>query len=221
MRQDQFVSTMLKTREYIEDNRTYFIVAVGGILAVAVVAFLLISSGQSKDHEAKALFGKAAVEFRGGNFQLAIADFQTVIDNFGGSDAAGLSAYYIANGYFELKNYDEARNYYRMYIDTYHNDPMIIQGALMGLAHCLRAMGEPAEAGSTFHEVIRKYPDSYLKKDALFYGSECYAEAGDFENANALYKQFADITGEAQRTMQLKQLLIEKGAIDPAVGAYD
>lgn len=221
MRQDQFVSTMLKTRDYVEDNLTYFLAAVGGIVVIVVVVFLMMSSGQSKQNEAKALLGKAAVEYRGGNFQLAIADFQTVLDNYGGTDAAGISAYYIANGYFELKNYDEARNYYRMYLDKYKSDPIVIAGALTGLGHCLRAMGESAEAAGMFHEVLRKYPNSYLKKDALYYGSECYAEAGDFENAKALYDQFSDIPEETQRAMQLKQLLIEKGAIDPAIGAYD
>ena len=221
MRQDQFVSTMLKTRDYVEDNLTYFLAAIGGIVVVAIAVFLLVSSGQSKAHEAQAQFGKAAVEYRGGNFQLAIADFQTVVDNYGGTEAAGLSTYYIANAYFELKNYSEAQKYFQIYVDSYNTDPMINAGALAGLGHCLRAMGEPADAASEFHELVRKYPNSYLRKDALFYGSECYAEAGDNENAMALYEQFADVPGEAQRALQLKQLLIEKGAIDPAVGNYD
>lgn len=221
MRQDQFVSTMLRAREYVEENLTYFLVGVGAVVVVAVVVFLMVSSSQAKADEAKAMFGKAAVEYRGGNYQLAIADFQTVVDDFGGTDAAAMATYYIANSYFELKNYDEAENYYRMYLNNYDGDPMINVGALTGLGHCLRAKGQYAEAADAFHEAYRKYPDSYLKPEALYYGAESYAEAGDSENARELYELFEDIPGVTQRALQLKQLLIEKGALDPAVGTYD
>jgi TolA-binding protein len=154
--------------------------------------------------------------------QLAAVDYQKVLDEYGGSDAARFASFYIANIYFELKNYEQAAEYFRLHIDEYPVDDMMTVSAMAGLAHCHRAKGEMKEAADMFRSAYQKYPNSYLAEDCLYSGAMSYAEAGDKESARELWNLIRDERpGESNREMQMRQFLVEKGVLDPAIGLYD
>ncbi len=221
VRQDQFVTSMLKSKEFFEEHKSYFLIGVGALAVLAIVIFLVSSSMQGKAREANNIFGRASVEFRSGNFQLAAVDFQSILDNYGGTDVAKFACYYLANSYFELKNYDQASTYFSQFIDKYKSDNLTIAGALAGLGHCHRAKGEMAAAAESFKKAYETAPDGFLGPENLYWGADSFAQAGDAVNARAMYELFKDQPGEAQRALRLQQLLIEKGALDPTVGAFD
>lgn len=221
IREDKFVKNLLKAQEYFNEHSTQFIMALAAIVVIAAAVFFLISSGQAKEQEANEILGNATVEFRAGNFQMAAIDFQKVIDDFGGTDAAKFASFYLANSYFELKNYDQAGEYYRLHIDKHRIDDMLTASAMVGLAHCHRARGEMKEAGDMFYKAYREFPDSYVSEDCLYFGAESYAMAGEQDLAIELFEMFDSIRGEVQRAKELRQLLVEKGILDPSVGAYD
>jgi len=221
IRQDQFVTTMLKSREIFEEYKTYFIIGILAIAALAVIVFLISSSSQAKAREANEIFGRASVEFRSGNFQLAAVDFQSILDNYGGTDVARLACYHLANCYFELKNYDQAEQFYGMYLDKHKSNDVVTSGAMNGLAHCFRAKGLMAEAAAEFKGAYEHDPDGYLAPENLFWGADSFAHAGSADEARELYELFKMKPGEAQRALRLQQTLIEKGALDPTVGAFD
>jgi len=221
MKQDKFITMLFKAQEYFAGNTSKIILGVGAIVVIAVAVFLITSQGQSKAREADDILGRASVEFRSGNFQLAAVDFQNILDNFGGTESAKLASYYIADAYFNLENYDQAEEYYRLHYDKYRYDDMLSANALAGIAHCLRAKGSMKEAADKFFEVYQKYPDSYIVPDCLFSGAKSYASADDRENARKLYDIFAKIPGQGQRALKLKQHLVEHGVLKSTTSNYD
>ena|GEM_PF-382140 len=221
IKEDKFVTNLLRAQEYFTEHAGRFIMGVVAVALAAAVVFFLISGSQAKEREANELLGRATVEFRASSFQLAAVDFQSILDNYGGTDAAAFASFYIANAYFELKNYDQAGEYFKLHLDKYRIDEMLTSSAMAGLAHCHRGKGEMQEAGDTFYDAYKTFPDSYVAADCLFYGAESFAAVGDSVNAQALWDILRKLPGEGRRTTQLRQSLIEKGILDPAVGAYD
>jgi outer membrane protein assembly factor BamD (BamD/ComL family) len=221
IKQDKFVTSMLRAQEYFLENSTRLFGVIAAVVVVVVVALLLVSSGRKKEREAQEAFGRAAVEFRAGNFQLAAVDFQSVVDNFGGTDAARLASLYLADAYFQLENYDQAEKYYRLHLDKYAFDDLLTANATAGLAHCLRAKGSMKEAGEKFFEVYKRFPSSHLSKDCLFLAINSFAAAGDAKAAREAYDIFSRFPGESQRVLEAKQLMVEHGVLEPAPDSQD
>ncbi len=221
IKQDKFVTTLFKAQEYFTENLVKFIGGVAIVVAVAAIAFFLVSSSKSSEQEADDLLGEASVEFRNGNFQLAAVDYQKILDEHGGSDAARLASFFLANAYFALNNYDQAEQYFNLYLDKYRYDDLLTANAMAGRAQCLRAKGKMEEAAEAFRETYEKYPDSYIATDCLYFGTKSFALAGDTTGALALYDKIKNIPEESMRSMELKQFLFEKGILDPTASPYN
>lgn len=221
IKQDKFITSVFKAQEYFTGHTGRFLIAIGAVVVIAAAVFFITSRGQAREQEANDIFGKGSVEFRSGNFQLAAVDFQNILDNYGSTDAAKLASYYIAVCYFSLQNYDQAEEYYRLHYDKYRYNDMLSANALDGIAECLKAKGSLKEAGDAFFTVYQKYPNSYIVADCLFNGAECYASAGDTENAKKLFNLYMKMPGQGQRALELRQFLVEHGALDPTTSSYD
>jgi len=220
IKQDKFISSVWKAQEYFTEHLTSFIIGAVAVVAVIVVVFVLLSSSQSREAAAEEILGRATVEFRGGNFQLAAVDYQSILDDYGGTDAARLASYYIANAYFALKNYDQAEEYFRLHLKKHKFDDMLSANALSGIGHCLRAKAQMQEAGESFYEVYKKYPDSYIVNDCLYYAAKSFITAGDSAKATEIYEIFSSLPAESQRSNELKLLMVEAGIADAAAGSH-
>ena len=220
IKEDKFVTNLLMAQEYVSQNVGKFLIGIAALVAVVVVAFLLIRSSQSREREANELLGVATVELRSGRPQLAAVDFQRVLDEYGRTDAAKLASFYLANTYFGLKNYDQAGEYFKLHLDKHRVNDMLTAGAMAGLAHCHRARGEMKEAADLFARVYEKYPKSYIATDCLYLAAESYAAAGDSAGARKGWDKVKKLPGQSQRSMELQQLLVEKGVLDPAIETY-
>ena len=221
IKEDKFVTNLLLAQQYFTEHAGRVIMGVAAVVVAAVIVIFLIQGSQAREQEANELLGRATVEFRASSFQLAAVDFQSILDNYGGTDAAAFASFYIANAYFELKNYDQAGEYFKLYLDRYKIDEMLTASAMAGLGHCHRGKGELQAAGDAFYDAYKKFPDSYVAADCLYYGTQSFAAVGDSVNAQALWDILSKLPGQSQRAMQLRQLLVEKGILDPTVGAYD
>ncbi len=221
IKQDKFISSVFRAQEYFAEHLMTFIGGIVAVAAVAMIIILLVSSSQSSEQEANDLLGRAGVEFRSGNFQLAAVDYQTILDQYGGSDAAKLASFYIANAYFALSNYDQAEQYFSLHLDKYRYDDMLTANAMAGRAQCLRAKGMMAEAAEAFRDTYSRYPDSYVATDCLFLGAKSFATAGDSDAALGLYELLRKIPEESTRSLELKRFLFEKGILDPTVSSFN
>lgn len=221
IKEDKFVTNLLLAQQYFTEHVGRFIMGLAAVALAAAVVFFLVSGSQAREQEANELLGRATVEFRASSFQLAAVDFQSILDNYGGTDAAAFASFYIANAYFELKNYDQAGEYFKLHLDKYKIDEMLTASAMAGLGHCYRGKGELQAAGDAFYDAYKKYPDGYVAADCLFYGAQSFAAVGDSSHAQVLWDIFSKLPGQSRRTTQLRQLLVEKGILDPTVGDYD
>ncbi len=221
MKEDQFITTVFKTREWAEENLNTLLIAAGVLVIVVVAIWFFVSQSSRKDTDAFDLLGRAEVEMRNNQGQVAAIDFQKVIDDYGGSAAAKQAAFQLANLYFQTNDYDKAQQAYRTYIDKFAMDDVSKYSAMEGIAASLSALGKYNEAAKQYLEVARADSGAVTAESNLFGAVDNAIKAGDQATAKEAYGylQKKGITSEKFRLAKI--LMIEKGFLTYDQGEYE
>ena len=95
--------------------------------------------------------------FKIGNYQAAIAGFQSFLKAYPGSPLAANSQYWIGNAYSALKDCKTAIAQQQKVRSTYPNSPKV-PDALLNIASCQIELGDKTGAKKTLEEIVVKYP---------------------------------------------------------------
>ena len=90
LKEDPFANFIFRAREWVEDNLRLVLIVVGAIVVVVVAVWAINSYTTGREDTAARLFGEAGVSLRSNDLPGAILSLQSVVDNYGGSDVAGL-----------------------------------------------------------------------------------------------------------------------------------
>ncbi len=188
MKQDQFVSGIFYLSEQFQKYKRAVLGVVGGIVAVVIIIVLLVGQQRTKRADVEELFGRASVEMRSGNAALAIIDFRKIIDDHGSSHLAGMACYYLANAYYSQRDFNEAENLFKRFLDDYGDDQLMVVSANWGIAGCLEQKGEFATASATYFTAAEIDPEGIMAGDLLFSAVRTACTAGDSAKAIQAYE---------------------------------
>ena len=221
MKGDQFISTVFKTREWAEQNLNTILIAVGALVIVVVAIWFFMSQSSRKEGESFDLLGRAEVEMRNNQGQVAVIDFQKVIDDYGSSPAAKHAALKLANLYFAMNDYERAEQAFRNYIDKYAIDDISRFSAMEGIAASLSASGKYQDAAKQYLDVARTDSTSVTYDNNLLGAVENAIKANDQATAKEAlrYLQKKGIASDKFRTAKI--LMIEKGFLTYDKGEYN
>lgn len=220
MKEDHFVTAVFKAREWSEQNLNTILIAAGALVIVAVAIWFFVGQSSRHDRDAYDLLGRAEVEMRSNQAQVAVIDFQKVIDDYGSSPAGKLAALKLANLYFQMNDFTNAEQAFRNYADKYAIDDISKQSALEGIAASMGAAGKYQEAAKAFIEVARKDTAGATYEQNLFQAVVNAVKANDEPTAKEAfgYLQVKGIASEKFRTAKI--LMIEKGFLVYDKGEY-
>lgn len=151
MKEDRLVSTTFMVTEYVQKNKTPFIIGAAALVAIFAVIMIVRWSGERKVAEAASILSRAEMSGGMGQVDQYIADLKLLADDYGGTDAGKIATLRLANSYFEKKEYDNAQRYFEKIMDRYSDDVMIAASAAAGKAACLEVRGNHSEAAKFFH----------------------------------------------------------------------
>jgi predicted negative regulator of RcsB-dependent stress response len=134
MKEDQFVRTMLEARDWAQDNMSKLLIGVAAVVLLVVGIWFVSSRSSQQSQSAYDLLGRAEMELRTGQNQLAIIDLQKVIDDRGTSEAANLACLKLANVYFLQSDFVKAEEYFQLYLKKYVIDDISRYSSLVGIA---------------------------------------------------------------------------------------
>ena len=220
MKEDQFVRTMLEARDWAQDNMSKLLIGVVAVVLLVVGIWFVSSRSSQQSQSAYDLLGRAEMELRTGQNQLAIIDLQKVIDDRGTSGAANLACLKLANVYFLQSDFVKAEEYFQLYLEKYVIDDISRYSALEGIAGSWTGQGRFAEAAAKYLEVAQLNPESILYPENLFQAIDNAIKAQDKElglQALALLEE-EGITSEHYRTAKI--LMIEHGFLSYDEGDY-
>lgn len=210
MKEDKFTTFMLQFKDRFLDNWQVVAIAAAVVVIIIVAAVYYTNMQESKEFEATNRLSKAVMEYQRQNYQVAIVDFLEIVDSYGGQ-VASRARFYLANSYYNTRNYDEAINHFQMYIDKYRDDKISRASAIAGVAASLEGKREFAEAAAKYEEALQYYPESPSTPDFYLGGIRCYVAARDKAQSDRLLeemkKEFAGtdyFRTASQLAMQLK-----------------
>ncbi len=211
MKEDQFIKTVFQLREWTMQHLNMVIITVGAVILVIMAIWYLSASAEKKEQQAYDLLGRAEMEARSDQPQLAIIDLQKVLDDYGSSQAAKLAALRLANLYFDQNDCEKAETAFREYVDNYLIDDISRLSAREGIAASLAGMGKFAESGREYLDVAQLDPGGVTYEDNLFYAVSNFIKAGDRENAQQAFALLQEKGITSERFRMAKILMIENG----------
>ena len=221
MKEDHFVRTMLEARDWAQDNLSRVVIGAGVIIVAIVAIWYLASSSSSSAQTAYDLLGRAEMELRTGQVQLAAIDFQKVLEDHGSSDAARLACFKVANAFYAQGDFVKAEEFYRLYLQEYVIDDISRYAAMEGLAGSYAGQARFGEAATAYLEVAKLNTESVTYPYDLFNAVENAIKAEDRETARAALDllEKEGMTSEIYRTAKI--MMIEHGFLTYSAGDYE
>ena len=214
VKEDRFTTFMLTSKDKLqgelEDNWQYYVIGLA-VVVVLIWALAWQSDRQSvKDFEAAEALSRAQSNYLGGgDKQVAILEFNQILEKYGSTDAAGLATFVLGNLNLETRNYSEAIRYYQAYLD-FGGDDLDRAAAYAGIAAAHEDQGMYAEAAANFVQASGASLNGPLVPDYELGAMRNYLANGDVAQAEARLAILEEKYGDTELVNRGKRLLAEK-----------
>src|SRR5262249_37893601 len=152
---------------------------VGAVALLVLAAVWFWTSRQEADFQAETILTRANLELQTGQTPLALQDLRLLVEKHSGTRPGKEACYYLANGYFQLEDYQQAEHYYTKFLGSSGDYPLITASAYAGLASCLELKGKNKEAAENFETAVQKSSKSSATPDYLVGAIRTHAAIGD------------------------------------------
>ncbi|MCD7898366.1 MAG: tetratricopeptide repeat protein [Bacteroides sp.] len=194
----------LNVEEALTQSEAFIVKNQKAIIGV-VVALILIVAGiliyknmyaEPREEKAQVALFKGQEYFEVEQFDLALngdsigyAGLLSVIDQYGGTDAANLAKAYAGLSYQSLGEYENAIKY----LDSFKgNDLMIAPSILGAIGNCYAALGDLDKATSYLVKGADKADNNSLSPILLIQAGNIYEKQGKFADAEKAYTKIKE-----------------------------
>ncbi len=174
----QIVDNQSNFERKVEENKVAIVAGLCVLMVVSAAWFVLQHLRERKLHEANLAFTAART----------IDDYNLVIDDHGGSIAAGNAYLAKAQAMIDAGRSDEAHQVLRKFIELYEGHPRHAQ-AFLALGTLLEASGNPDGAEGRYRELISLHPGSDLVPYAKMRIGDLRWAEGKNEEARILFEE--------------------------------
>ena len=116
IQRDPFLESVDRAQAHLEDNRKKYL-NVGIILLIVLIGYNVVSSKQSQQNlKASSSLGEALAVLDKGDKTTAQFQFETVVNDYDGTNSASFAEYYLGKIQFDAGNFIDAEIYLRNYL---------------------------------------------------------------------------------------------------------
>lgn len=193
LKEDRLVTTTFQLTEFVQKHTKQILVAAAALVTLLVVIFFIFQTKGSARKKAAELYGQGIIELKTGNSQMAAFNFRTVVDRYPGSDWAPMACFQLANAAFTLKDYVQAANYYKQYVDKYTKmDTLLTASAWAGMGSSQEALNNHNAAGDFYFKAATLVPGSFMAPQYLISAGRAYLLAKNKVKALESYQKIFD-----------------------------
>lgn len=199
LKKDKLVTAYFNAREWIdkEENKKKLYMGGGVILAIILFAYFYLADRSRKNEEAETKLSAVINLYEQGKYQEAIngdpssniTGLLQIVNDYGSTNSGETAKMYLANCYYNLREYDNALNYFESYDG---NNDIIKASCLSGIGAVYEAKGDNRKAAEYFEKAANVNKDVVINQENLYYAIKAYTNAGDKENARRLYSQLRE-----------------------------
>ncbi len=172
------------------------------VLALAVVAFIYFA--QQNAEAAEAALVQPSLQYGQGEFEESLPGLLAVADEYDGTGAGDLAAFYAGDALFRLGRYEEALEQFE---EVSRADNLLGHNVAAGLAATHEQLGNHAEAAGFYEEAIDRYDNPALAPAYLLSAARNYEAAGDYSAARSLVETLMDDYEDVRETDEAEMLL--------------
>jgi tetratricopeptide (TPR) repeat protein len=210
LRQNKLVELYGRLLLFYEEHRQ---VVYG--MGIALLALILAVPGyvyyqQQQEAQANELMGQILPVFERGNYDQALegtgqqAGLLTIADEYEGTDAGNLAAFYAGRALYEQGEYDRALNYFQQF-DKGNN--YIGASAYAAEAAIYESRGELERAAEAYEQAASQYPNKLTAPRYLLEAGQAFEDAGNFDDAERVYQKILEEYPEAQQASEVERYL--------------
>ncbi len=197
IKEDKLVTTFYNARKFYEDNQSRVLIVLGGIAAI-IVAIIWYNSKITQDNlSATVELSRVYSIYDSGSFQEAIdgkpgtnvTGLRSIVDNYGGSEQGETARIYLANCYYFLGDYVNAKDEYDSYSGS---NKQLVSSAYAGIAACYEAEEDFGNAADYYLMAAEVYEYNPMNADNLLNAGKNYIKINDREKAEEVLNSIKD-----------------------------
>jgi tetratricopeptide (TPR) repeat protein len=192
LKEDQLVTTVIKTQRYMQEYGKQILIGVAGVVAVIALISMVVLSKQRSNTIAYTTLTQAEVLYLGGQLDAARQIVENMVKTYSGTDAAGIGYHTLGNLALDTHQYDVAIENYQIYLDDYDDDPVLSASSQAGIAACFEQQKKFTEAADLYQAAVTANPTIFLAPQYLLNASRCFETAKDIESARTACQQVLD-----------------------------
>jgi len=212
LKKDRLVTSYFQLRNWFEqpENRKRIGMAAGIVVILVIAVFLYISNKKTKNEEAEAKLSLVLNLYQQGKYLEAIngdpatgvAGLNEIVSNYGSTNAGQTSKFFLANCFYNIKDYDNALKNFDDYSGS--ND-LIKASCIAGMGAAYEAKGDPKKAAEYYEKSVKVNKELLINQDNLFNAIRIYSQSGDKESANRLYKMLKEDYPKSRFVTEVKK----------------
>lgn len=188
LKEDKLVTFYFKATDWLERNTNFILYGVAAVLVIIAAFTYYAYSSNKAEKEASVEFAKATRTFESFDYQNAIAQFSNLVDNYGSTTSGKLGRFYLANCFYQTKDYANAEKNYKKFISNFSGGEHFLAAAQGGIAASLAQRQIYAEAAKAFEKAAHKY-ESVLTPNYLLQAAQCFSQSSNNVKAKELYNE--------------------------------
>ena len=210
LRRNIFVDLYARALLFYEDYRRLAQGIGVVLLALALAVPGYIYYHQQQEEVANEKLGQIISVYQQGSYEQALngpgsqAGLLTIADNYSGTDAGNLAAFYAANALYQTEKYDQALTYFKKF--EKEND-FFEASALAAQANIYENRGQFQRAAKLYERATSQYKNDLTTPRYLLNAGQAYAEAGQYDTAIKVYRQIQENYPDSDQARQAKRYL--------------
>jgi tetratricopeptide (TPR) repeat protein len=195
LRQNKLVELYGRILLLYEEHRQLLYGLGIGLLALILAVPGYVYYQQQRAAEANEMLGQILPTYEQGNYQQALegtgqqAGLLTIADEYGGTDAGNLAAFYAGSALYEQEEYDQALEYFQQFEKS--ND-YISASAYAAEAAIYESRGSFEQAAGLYEQAAEQYPNEMTAPRYLLEAGQAYEDAGNYEAAEQAYRRIKE-----------------------------
>lgn len=191
-REDALITFYARAWEFVDTNKQL----VYGVLAGLVVLMLLIAGffyyRSTQQVAAQERLGRIVSFYEAGDYQMALEGtgdrmgLLDIADEYGGTAAGNLAAFYAADAYYQIGDYERALEFFQSY-DA--EADILGASAIAAQAAIHENQGAFEEAAARYVEAAEQYESAATAPGYLMSAGRAYEQAGQYDAAVEVYQR--------------------------------
>jgi predicted negative regulator of RcsB-dependent stress response len=192
LKEDKLVIFYAQATAWLENYKSYLIGGIAALVVMALGVFFYLQSSETSEKAASVELAKATRAYESADLQTAIPMLSNLVKNYGRTTSGKVGRFYLANAFFQNKDYENAKANYEKFNSSFHGDEHFVASAQGGIAACLEEKKQYDAAAQTFADAAEKYEKSVMAPLFLFKAGRCYVLAGKVEKGKVMFQQLVE-----------------------------